>query len=115
MSPSRTSRLVTVEFMIGNEGVLIKLTKGETNLVFDQSLNTKKDFVSGIKMISFLNKVPFDTVFETKSMIKIMSVEINKIHKILRHGGEIHLKTTVNAYRIKAFGKLEACEACAYE
>jgi hypothetical protein len=28
-------------FIIGNEGVLIKLTKGETMLVFDQRMNTK--------------------------------------------------------------------------
>jgi hypothetical protein len=38
-------------FMIENEGVLIKLTKGETKLVFDQQLNAKGGFVSGIKMV----------------------------------------------------------------
>jgi hypothetical protein len=43
-------------FMIGNEGVLIKLTKGETKLVFDQCLNTERGFLSGIKMVAILNQ-----------------------------------------------------------
>jgi hypothetical protein len=41
------NKALTNGFMIGNDGVLIKLTKGETKLVFDQRLNTKGDFVSG--------------------------------------------------------------------
>jgi hypothetical protein len=46
-------------------------------------------------------------------MIKAMSVDINKLHKIQGNCGETHLKTNVNTYRIKVFGKLEACESCA--
>jgi hypothetical protein len=52
-------------FMIGNEGVLIKLTKGETKLVFDQLLNTKGDFVSGMRRVPVLNKVT-NTVVEKR-------------------------------------------------
>jgi hypothetical protein len=37
-------------------------------------------------------------------MIKTMSVEINKLQKILIHCGETHLKSTANAYGIKSFG-----------
>jgi hypothetical protein len=99
-------------FMIGNEGLLIKLTKGETKLVFDQRLNTKEGFLSGIKMVSVLNQVD-NTDIETKKMIKNMSLEINKIHKILGHCGETHLKATDNAYGIKVFGKLEAFQSYA--
>jgi hypothetical protein len=40
--------------MIGNEVVLIKLTKGETKLVFNQRLNIKGGFLSGIKMVPAL-------------------------------------------------------------
>jgi hypothetical protein len=58
--------------------MLIKLTKGKTNLVFNQRLNTKGRFVSGIKKIPVLNQV-VDTVVESKSMIKTMSVKINKL------------------------------------
>jgi hypothetical protein len=43
--------------MIWNEDVLIKLTKAETTLVFDQRLNTKGDFVSGIKMVTVFNQM----------------------------------------------------------
>jgi hypothetical protein len=72
--------------MIGNEGVLIKLTKRETTLVFNQSLNTKGGFVSGIKVVPVLNQVS-NTIVETKKMIKVMSFEINKLHNILGHCG----------------------------
>jgi hypothetical protein len=41
-------------FMIGNEGLLIKMTKGETSVVFDQRLNIKGVFVSAIKMVPYL-------------------------------------------------------------
>jgi hypothetical protein len=46
--------------------MLIKLTKEETTLVFDQRLNTKGAFMSGIKMITVSNQV-VNTVFETKN------------------------------------------------
>jgi hypothetical protein len=51
--------------MIGNEGMMIKLTKGETKLVLNQRLNIKGGFLSGIKMIPVLNQV-VNTVVEKK-------------------------------------------------
>jgi hypothetical protein len=69
-------------FMIGNEGLMIKLTKGGTTLVFDQRLITKEGFMSGIKMVPDLNQVA-NIVVETKILIKTMSVEINNLHKII--------------------------------
>jgi hypothetical protein len=47
-----------------------------------------------------------NTIVETKKMIKIMSVEINKLHKVLGHCGETYLEEIANNYGIKAFGKL---------
>jgi hypothetical protein len=88
--------------MIGIEGVLIKFTKGVTTLVFNQSLNIKGGFLSGIKVIPVLNQMVKISV-ETKKMIKTMPVEINKLHKILGHCGETHLKATSNTYGIKVF------------
>jgi hypothetical protein len=84
-------------FMIGNEGELIMLTKGGTKLVSNQLLNTKEDFVSAIKMATVLNQLA-NNAFETKNLINIMSVMINKLHKIPGHCGETHLKVTANAY-----------------
>jgi hypothetical protein len=78
-------------FMIGNEGVSVKLTKGETKLMFNQLLNTKGGFVSGIKMVPVLIQVA-NVVVEPKKMIKIMSAEINKLYKILGYCGGTHLK-----------------------
>jgi hypothetical protein len=63
-------------------------------------------------MVTVLNEVA-NTVLETKSMIKTMSVGINKLHKILGYCGETHLKETDNAYEIKAFGKVEAFKSYA--
>jgi hypothetical protein len=54
-----------------------------------------------------------NTVVETKKMIKTMSVEINKVNKILGRFGKAHLKATANAYGIKVSGKLEACKSFA--
>jgi hypothetical protein len=68
--------------------------------------------VSGIKMVPVLNQVD-NTFFETKSVIKTMSVEMNNIQKILGHCVETYLKAIANAYGVKVFGKLAACESCA--
>jgi hypothetical protein len=87
--------------------VLFKLIKGETTL-FNHLLDPKGDFVSGIKMLLVLNQVG-DTTVGSKSYIKTMAIEINKLHKILDHCGETHLKTIANGFAIKVFGKPESC------
>jgi hypothetical protein len=74
-------------FMDGNEGLLMNLTKGESMLMFDEILNIKGGFVYGIKMAPVLNQVA-NTVVETKKTMKVMSVDIKKLHKILGHCGE---------------------------
>jgi hypothetical protein len=53
--------------MIGYEGLLIKLTKEKTTLLFDHRLNTKGGFVSGIKMVPILNLVA-KAIVETNEM-----------------------------------------------
>jgi hypothetical protein len=80
--------------------------------VFHQRLNTKGEFVSGIKIVSVLNQVA-NTVLETKKVIKTMSFETNKQHKLLGYSVENHLKVSENNYGIKVLGKQEDCEACA--
>jgi hypothetical protein len=52
---------------------LIELKKGKSKLEFDQILNTKGGFVSGIKMVPVLNQVA-NTSVEIKSMVKDMSI-----------------------------------------
>jgi hypothetical protein len=48
---------LTNGFLIRNEGVMIKLTKGETKLMLNQRLNVNGGFVSGVKMVHVLNQV----------------------------------------------------------
>jgi hypothetical protein len=59
-----------------------------------------------------LNQVA-NTAVETNKIINTILVEINKLHKILGHYGETHLKVAANTYGIKVFEKLEYCETCA--
>jgi hypothetical protein len=88
--------------MIGNVGVLIKLSKGETTLVFNQRLSTKGVFTSGIKMVPDLKQL-YNNVVGSKIMIKTKLVEMNKLHKILGHCGETHMKGTAKFFGIKVF------------
>jgi hypothetical protein len=44
-------------FMIGNKDVLIKWTKGETTLLFDQFFELQRRLMSDIKMVPILNQV----------------------------------------------------------
>jgi hypothetical protein len=62
----------------------------ETKLVFHHCLNTKGGFVSGVKMVPVLNQVN-NTAVGSNSMIKTMSVEINKLQKIPGHCGDTHV------------------------
>ena len=38
-------------FQIGNDDLVIQLTEWTTRLAFDQVLNTKNDFVSGVQLL----------------------------------------------------------------
>jgi sRNA-binding regulator protein Hfq len=40
-----------------------------------------------------------------------MSVETNKLHKILSHCGENHLEATANIHGVKVIGKIEEFES----
>jgi hypothetical protein len=62
----RINKALTNGFMIGNEGVLIELTKGETKHEFKQRLKNKGVFVSGVKMVNLLNQAA-NKVFGTKN------------------------------------------------
>jgi hypothetical protein len=60
--------------MIGNECVMIKLTKGETTLVFNHRVTNKGGFTYGIKMVHVLNQVA-NNVAETKKIWFIKDYE----------------------------------------
>jgi hypothetical protein len=78
---------------------VIKVTKGETTLVLNKLLNIKGFFVSSIKMVFVLNQVD-NTAVISKSMIKTISADINKLEKILDYCGKTHLKATANDYGV---------------
>ena len=87
------NRALDTGFRIGNEGVIVKLMKDCTTLMFNGKLKTKNDFISEINMVPVINQVP-DTTMESKKGSKLCSIVINKLHKTLGHCGESLLKCT---------------------
>ena len=62
-------------------------------------------------MVPAMNQVSL-TVMESRKNTNSCSMEVNKVHTILGHCGETHLKLTVKAYDFNTFRKLEACKSC---
>ena len=97
-------------FKIGNEGIIIHLTKGNATLTFDRILNTKNGFVTGAKLNPIVIESAGSAIDPEKVEIK---VDINRIHKIVGHCGEEALRATANHYNWTLSGKFEVCQECA--
>ena len=61
---------------IGNDGKVIKLSKGKTQIKFDQELATKTGYLAGVKLIPCIGEV---TNLESKD------VNVNILHQRLGH------------------------------
>ena len=97
-------------FNLGNEDVVMKLMKGNTTLYFDRMLKTKNGFVSGIKLLPILgNNIATTAVEENKVKPKI---NINNLHKILGHCGEVATRMTGKSFGYDVTGDYKTCEAC---
>jgi hypothetical protein len=83
-------------FMILNERMLIKLTKGETKLVIWPTFEYQR------RICVCLNK-EYDQDFVDWGP---------QATKDLRLFGKTHLKAAANSYLIKASGKSETCKSC---
>jgi hypothetical protein len=78
------------------------------NLTFDKVVRTKNGFAPGIKMLPVLVDVG-TLVLETK---KREMIDVNNLHKILGHCGEVNTRLTGKAYGYVIAGKFDVCEAC---
>ena len=97
-------------FKIGNDDIIIHLSKGSTTLSFDRVLKTKNGFVSGVCLNPVSVELAGNVVDSKKAEVKF---DINKLHKAIGHCGEEALKITAKSYDWKLLGKLETCEDCA--
>ena len=97
-------------FKIGNDDIIIHLSKGSTTLSFDRVLKTKNGFVSGVCLNPVSVESAGNVVDSKKAEVKF---DINKLHKAIGHCGEEALKITAKSYDWKLLGKLETCEDCA--
>jgi hypothetical protein len=103
------SKLLKNGFKIGNDGIIVNLTKVSTTLSLNRILNTKNGCVSGAKLNPISIKSAGSVIDPEKSEMK---VDINRIHKIVGHCGEEALVATANHCDWKLTGKIEVCEEC---
>jgi hypothetical protein len=95
-------------FNLSNNGEIINLSKGNVTLTFDKVVRTKNGFVPGIKLLQVLGDVG-TSVLETK---KCNTIDVNNLHKVLGHCGEVNARLTGKAYGYEVTGKFDVCEAC---
>jgi hypothetical protein len=95
-------------FNVSNDGEMIKLSKGNVTLTFDKDVRTKNGFVPGIKLLPVLRDVG-TSVLETK---KRETIDVNNLHKILGHGGELNARLTGKAYGYEITCKFDFYETC---
>jgi hypothetical protein len=91
-----------------DHGETIKLTKESVTLKFDEVVRTKIGFVPGIRMTPVMKEHGM-IVIESK---RLNLIDINNLHKILGHFGEVSTRVTGNALGHEVTGKFDSCEAC---
>jgi hypothetical protein len=64
----------------------------------------------GIYLFPVLSDV-YNSVLETK---KCETINVNNLHKILGHCGEVNARLTRKAYGYEVTGKFDVCEVCSF-
>ena len=96
-------------FNIGNDTIIIHVSKGKTLLSFDRVLKTKIGFVSGVRPNPVSMELARNVIDPRKPEVKF---DINRLHKAIGHCEEDALRVTAKAYKRKLLGKLEVCKDC---
>jgi hypothetical protein len=78
------------------------------NLILDKVVRTKNGFVPGINLLPVLYDVG-TSVMETK---KLDTIDVNNLHKILGHCGEVNSRLNGKAYGYEVTGKFNFYKAC---
>jgi len=69
-------------FQIGSDGIIIQLTKETTRLAFDQVVNKKNGFVSGVQLLPLRIQTASNVMDKSETKL-----EISKLQQTLRHCG----------------------------
>jgi hypothetical protein len=93
-------------FQIGNNGLMIHLTKGVFKMSFDHLMPTKKGYAMGIDM------VPVAQSIATAALDCRVRVNINALHGMLGHVGKDAITKTGAYYGWILTGTCEDCNHC---
>lgn len=74
------SKALKYGFNLENDGVMIKFMKGTTSLLFDRTLNIKKRFASGKKMVPMPGEVS-TLLMESRKGDTSWKIDINNLRK----------------------------------
>jgi hypothetical protein len=85
---------------------IYKLFKRNVTLTFDKVVLTKTGFFIGIKFFPSLDDVG-TSVMETK---KCNTIDVNNLHRILGHCGEVNARLTRKEYDYEVTGKFDVVE-----
>jgi hypothetical protein len=80
----------------------------EMCLTFDKVVRTKNGFIPGIKLLQILDDVGNSVVITKRGD----TIDVNNLHKLLGHCGEVNARLTGKAYGYEVTGKFDVCEAC---
>jgi len=95
-------------FKIGNEGMILTLTKGNLILKFDRIFTTAKGFVVGVNLIP---KPTQETVHV--GLTHGRNIHISTLHGCMTHPGESTTRLTASHYGINVKGTMSPCQHCA--
>jgi len=89
---------------LGNDGIHITISKGNTTIKFDKILKTKTGFVGAVEIAPLPLK--------DQANMTLDKVKLTTLHDMLGHAGEYASRLTANYYSWKTTGKLSRCESC---
>jgi len=91
---------------LGNEGLVIMVSKGPFVVKFDRIFKTKSGFIAGVDILPEIVNIGMP-VFESGR-----EIDFSLLHKVLNHVAEDSLRKTAKYFKWKICGKNQPCESC---
>jgi hypothetical protein len=95
---------------IGNEGLVLLLRKGTTEIRFDREIPTHKGVIIGVEMVA---RTPDVSNVASAPFASGKTIDVNMLHKAIGHPREDTTRKTAAHYNLKLKNKLEPCLDCA--
>ena len=94
----RVTKSLDNGWTISNKGIMVSLQKGKTKITFDKIFRTNYGVIFGIEM----NMIEDHAFTSIESGV---SIEINKLHRLLAHPSEETLRLTARQYGVHLKGE----------